>query len=66
MFRKQSDKIKIERLDNEANELNGEKLTGETFDYEDGSGEANLYQMDEGGLAIEIRLTDTKIICMCS
>ena len=52
------DNISIERLGPGPYECAGKKLAGGTFEYENGSGEANLYDLESGETAIQIRLSD--------
>ncbi len=60
LFNKKPKKARIQRLDKEPYEIDGEKLAGDTFQYEDGDGEANLYLIEDKKVAIELRLTDSK------
>lgn len=52
------DSISIERLGPGSYECSGKKLAGGQFEYENGSGEANLYKLESGETAIQIRLSD--------
>lgn len=51
--------ISIERLDNDSCEISGNKLFGEFFEYKNGCGEANVYQIESGQIAIELRFSDS-------
>ncbi len=52
------DSISIERLGLGPYECPGKKLAGSQFEYENGSGEANLYKLESGETAIQIKLSD--------
>ena len=50
--------ISIERLGAGPFEFAGKKIAGGKFEYENGSGEVNLYELESGETAIQIRLSD--------
>lgn len=52
------DSISIERLGPGPYVCTGKKLAGGKFEYENSSGEANLYELESGDTVIQIRLSD--------
>ncbi len=61
LFRKKPfQNVPIQRFKNEPHGFFGKKLAGRHFDYDDGDGEANLFQSEDGMLYIELRVTDSQ------
>ena len=60
LFGKRPKKLKIQRLDREPYEIEGELLSENSFEYEGGTAKANLFRLVDDEVAMEFMFSDSE------